>query len=358
MSLSKLRFKLALVAALLLAPSAVFAQNNNNNNQPRPAQERGQGAKAPLFEGSPYPFTARGMPVDDVISQQAQLLREELYRSRSASRMQAFDEKRYYRMNTPSYEQTRQAEMRERLSQAVNNPPAGAIRSGATLNDLATIIRETEVAAGTRGPTVNIDKDVVERINWTTDDDTPGVGLLRNGSNGLNWPDTLALSRFEPRRREIARLVDETVDAARSRSPMARSLAGQLSDKVEALREDLRELRFSESPDNYIEAVGYLRQLGDTTRALKNRGAFRVLSERINAGTVAELVDQIAARGLKIGPAAPGDESYYTALYNAMSDYERGLNRVVRTGGNGGGNGNANADAGGGTGNARVTANR
>ena len=342
---NSLRLKLAVLGSLgslVVLPGTSQAQWWWPSWYPQMSAYGDRGAnKAPLFGyPSPYPYSGRGgLPNDDVISQQANLLREEVYRSRSATRMKIFDEWKYYRDNTPTYEETRQRSLKDRLSQAVNNPPLSAIWSGATLNDLVSIIHQTETAAGVRGPTVDLARDVVASINWTTNPDAPGLGMVKNGSTELRWPATLALARFEPQRREIARLLDEAITAARERSPNARKLASQLSDRLDAMREDLRALRPTETPEEYLEAAGHLRRMSDAVASLKNPGAYRLLGERIQAGTVGDLVDQMTARGLRIGAAAPGDESYYTALYDAMATYERGLNRMTK------GEGRANARA-------------
>lgn len=332
MFLSSLRLKAALLA------TAVVALPGTSNaqwfwpwaNQPAAYGDRGAN-RAPLFGyPSPYPYSGRGgLPNDDVISQQANLLRQEVYRSRSDTRMKIFDERRYYRENTPTFEQGRQKSLSERLSQATNNPPIQAVWSGATLNDLATVIRQKEADSGVRGPTVDLGRDVVENINWTTDANTPSVAPVRNGSKDQRWPALLKTAQFEPQRREIAQLLDEAVAAARERSPEARSLVGQFQRKLDALREDMRELRFVADPQDYMDASGYLRRLSDAASGLRNPGAFRVLNERIAANTVEGLLDQMTARGLRIAPASPGDESYYTALYDAMAGYERGLNRMA-----------------------------
>jgi hypothetical protein len=331
MFLSSLRLKAALVGTALVAlPGASNAWWWPTEPQPAAYGDRGA-HRAPLMGyPSPYPYSGRGgLPNDDVISQQANLLRQEVYRSRSATRMKIFDERRYYRENTPTFEQERQKSLSDRLSQATNNPPMPAILSGATLNDLATVIRQKETASGVRGPTVELSRDVVDAINWTTDANTPSVGLVRNGSKDVNWPSLLNSSHFEPKRQEVARLLDETVVAAGERSPKARQLAGRLQRELEAMREDLREMRFAADPQDYVDAVGQIRRLEDAATGLRNPGAFRVLNERIAANTVEGLVDQMTARGLKIGAAAPGNESYYTALYDAMAGYERGLNRMA-----------------------------
>jgi hypothetical protein len=250
-----------------------------------------------------------------------------------------FDEWYHSHVNPLTYEEQRQESLEQRFHQALNNPPLPAILSGVSLNDLATIIRQTESSTGLRGATVVLPRDAVEHINWTTGSNSSGVGMIKNGSKDLRWPATLMLARFGPQRGEVGRLVDEAVATARDRSP-AGSLADQIGKRLDAMREDLRDLRFTESTQNYLDAAGYLRALADAVDGLRNPGAYRVLDERIRAGTVADLVDEMSFRGFRIGAAAPGDESYYTALYEALDGYARDLNHQTR-GSARGGNGSA-----------------
>jgi hypothetical protein len=234
------------------------------------------------------------------------------------SRPSAFDEGK---ASPASSEDQRQAALEERFRQALDNPPNSAVRSGASLNDLVTIIRETETATGSRGPAQPLSRDAVEHINWTTDSSTLGVAMVKNGSKELRWPDTLMQARFGPQRAEVGRLLDEAVAHARDRSPSTRRIATEIADRIDAIREDLRD------PKDYREAAGFLRQLGDAVAGLKDPGAYRLLGEGTRAATVNDLVDYMTTSGLRIGAAAPGDESYYTALYDAMAAFERGLAR-------------------------------
>lgn len=315
--------------AMLLSPGTLWAQY--------PAYmfpaglDRGPN-RAPLFGyATPYPYVAHPAVNDYVTEQQGSLLREEVYRSRSDTRRKIFDERRYYQQNSPTYEELRQASLKQRYDQAVNNPPLRNIWNGDSLNDLAAVIHNTEASTGVRGPTVDLNRDVVDNINWTTDPNVPGVAMIRNGSKDLRWPGTLAEPRYEAERQAIGRLLDEAVNAARTASPAAGRVVAQLQDRLADLREDVREQRFTETPENYLGAIGYIRRLGDAVVALRNPGAFRVLSDRIQATTVADLLDQMHGRGLRIAAAVPGRESYYTALYDAMSDYQRGLARQSKS---------------------------
>ena len=239
----------------------------------------------------------------------------------NSSRRSVFDEWKAPRAVTASYEDHRQAALQERFRQALDNPPNSAIRSGVSLNDLVTIIRETETATGSRGPTQPLSRDAVEHINWTTGSSALGVAMVKNGSKELRWPDTLMQARFGPQRAEVGRLVDEAVAHARDHSPSTPRIASEIADRIDAIRDDLRD------PKDYLEAAGFLRQLGDAVVGLKDPGAYRLLGEGIRAATVNDLVDYMTTSGLQIGAAAPGDESYYTALYDALSTFERGLAR-------------------------------
>jgi hypothetical protein len=286
--------------------------------------------RAPLFGGygaSPYPYTWSGKPNDDVVMQQANLLREELYRSQSATRQRIFDERMYIARNTPTFEQLRQQALQWRYSQALNGPPLSAVWSGATLNDLVSMIRDSETASGGRGPTVEVDPQVVERINWTANGDTTGLGMVRNGGKSLTWPALLMGDGHERDRQQLAALIDEAVRDVRTASPNAGRIITQASAMIGQLRDELRAKVTELDPQQYLDAQSFLRRLGDSLTALREPTANRVLQTKVQAATVADLVDQINAKGLRIAAAAPGDESSYSSLYNALSTYQRGLKR-------------------------------
>jgi len=285
--------------------------------------------RAPLFGygASPYPYTWSGKPNDDVVMQQANLLREEVYRSQSATRQRIFDERMYIARNTPSYEQLRQQALQSRYSQALNGPPLSAVWSGATLNDLVSMIRDSETASGGRGPTVELDPQVIERINWTANSDTTGLGMVRNGGKSLTWPALLMGDSHERDRQQLAALVDQAVRDVRLASPNAGRVITQASAMIGQLRDDLRAHVTDLDPQQYLDAQSLLRRLGDSLTALREPTANRVLQTKVQAATVADLVDQINAKGLRIAAAAPGDESSYSSLYNALSTYQRGLTR-------------------------------
>jgi hypothetical protein len=285
--------------------------------------------KAPLFGygASPYAYTWSGKPNDDVVMQQANLLREEVYRSQSATRQRIFDERLYIARNTPTYEQLRQEALQTRYSQALNGPPLSAVWSGATLNDLVSMIRDSETASGGRGPTVEVDPQAIERINWTANGDTTGLGMIRNGGRNLTWPTLLTGDAYARDRQQLAGLIDEAVQGVRAASPNAVKAIGQASAMVGQLREELRGQVTDLDPQLYLDAQAFLRRLGDSLTALREPTASRVLQAKVQAATVADLVDQISAKGLRIAAAAPGDESAYSSLYNALSTYQRGLAR-------------------------------
>ena len=78
------------------------------------------------------------------------------------------------------------------------------------------------------------------------------------------------------------------------------------------------------SPSAYIESRRYLGQLDQALKALEDPNASKYFngSWKARGQNVAELIDHLKNRGLRFAPATPGKEAAYTALYNALRNYE------------------------------------
>jgi hypothetical protein len=93
-----------------------------------------------------------------------------------------------------------------------------------------------------------------------------------------------------------------------------------LKNLNEALRDHIGEL----SPTEYIAGRRYLNQLGQAVTALSDPKVFNYFNTDWTARgkNVAELVQFLSDNGLVFAPAAPGDESAYRALYNALAAFD------------------------------------
>jgi hypothetical protein len=83
------------------------------------------------------------------------------------------------------------------------------------------------------------------------------------------------------------------------------------------------------SPDHYVEARRYVRLLGNTITALKDRNVINHINGAWTpqGKNVAELVQFMRDKGLWFAPATPSDEPAYTALYYALAQFDAGMPR-------------------------------
>jgi hypothetical protein len=81
------------------------------------------------------------------------------------------------------------------------------------------------------------------------------------------------------------------------------------------------------SPQQYIEARQHLNKVRPAIRALNDPLVSNYFNNNWTARgrTVSELIENMRVAGLRFAPAAPGDESAYLALYQALRAFEAGL---------------------------------
>src|SRR5262249_44362604 len=91
------------------------------------------------------------------------------------------------------------------------------------------------------------------------------------------------------------------------------------------LRTLLRQNMGDYSYQPFIQARDFLRGLGDALVALGQPDAADHFNGAyaLKAQTVLGLVQQMADRGLRFAPAAPGDEAAYAALHEARRATDR-----------------------------------
>jgi hypothetical protein len=264
--------------------------------------------------------------------QQARLAREEARRSALQTHHQAILERQWERSLIPDPEQVRQKQMQRSLERSRNNPPPTDIWSGTALNDLLRAI-QTSQTDGTNGPEVPLAPEVLKHINLTTGKTTGGIGLLR-GDGKLSWPFVLRQGMFQEPRKQLDQLLPQAVKQARSGQVDA-DLVNQINASVKELEQAVDAGASSDlTPDQYIAASRYLRELKASTRILQQDDVAKYFrSEWTPQGaTVADLVKQMTKQGLKFAPAVSGDESYYTALHRALVDYDKGQTQLTTTG--------------------------
>jgi len=285
----------------------------------------------------------------------ARLVRQQAIQESIRTRRAMIEEAEYERAHMPDPEKIRQRALERELDRARVSPPLTEIWSGRSLNAL---LRNAiaQQGQGARGPNVPISEDTLKSINPSAGDTRGNVGLLKDNGK-LQWPQPLLGEAFKDARQDLSRHMKQAVSSVQVNSSPDESTLRDLQVDLKKLQSELDANISALSPDQYVEARRYLRLLGNTITALKDRNVVNLFngSWALKGKNVAELVQFMRDKGLWFAPATPGDESAYTSLYYALAAFEAGLPRSMNTSSDSGdsdsGNkGRTNSGGGGGNG--------
>jgi hypothetical protein len=259
--------------------------------------------------------------------QQAKLVRQQAVQEAIKTRRAMIEEAEYERAHMPDPEKIRQRALERELDRARVSPPLTEIWSGRSLNAL---LRNAiaQQGQGSRGPNVPLSEDTLQSINPTAGDTRGNVGLLKDKGK-LQWPQPLLGEVFKEPREDLSRHLRQAFNSVQGNNSPDESTLSDLQVDLKRLQAALDANVSALSPDQYNEARRYLRLLGDTITALKDRNVVNVINGAwaLKGKNVAELVQHMRDKGLWFAPATPGDESAYTALYYALAAFDAGLPR-------------------------------
>jgi hypothetical protein len=243
-------------------------------------------------------------------------------------RRRVFDEMNYEKMHTPTPEDIRAREQEMALRRARNDPPQTEIWDGTALNTLFQNIRQTQAVTGAFGPSVPINPAWLPHLAVT-------AGVARSGgtmfTEKLKWPLPLAVSRYKDNRDQIAGLINDAVMQIKSAGMADPGTLENLSGAIKALQARTDKDIASMTPSDSIRCDRYLNELRNGVQVLAQPDAAKAVGGgwAARGNTVGELVTNMTRDGLKFAPANPGDEQYYTALYNSLLTYDAGLTHLV-----------------------------
>lgn len=255
--------------------------------------------------------------------EKGRLLNEQVRRERMENDRREFDNWLYRREHTPTAEDERERQQRLAYRRSINDPPLNEILSGASLNTLLDHLERQGDRAN--APAINLDPDLLGKINVTKETNGTSVGLLRNNDGHLNWPLSLRGPEFEAVKEDrdnLNRWVPEAVANAKA----GRVDPAQIRDMrraVERIRDELA-ANLKDMPSNqHIEARRYLANLDDALSVLEKPDARNYFRGDwvARGGTVADLVKNMKERGLRFAPSVGGDEDAYLALQRALAGY-------------------------------------
>jgi hypothetical protein len=262
------------------------------------------------------------------ITQQARLVREQANQSHLDTRRKTIEQRQWELNLRPDPEEDRQKEMYRALNRARNAPPAVEIWSGDALNSMLTAVQSAQ-ARGIKGPLVPLAPDLVKHINVTTGVTRGSTGLLKAGGK-LSWPFALRQPTFDGDRSAIDKALRDAISQAASGEVNVTTL-NSLNDGIKQFEASVDAKIADLTPDQYVDATRYLKELKGGFNVLKQSDVAKYFSPSGTAqgNNVAELVAHMTANGLKFAPAVSGDESYYTALHQALVSYDNGIATLV-----------------------------
>jgi hypothetical protein len=209
-------------------------------------------------------------------------------------------------------------------------PSQTDIRDGRALNSLLrSLIREQR--ASHRGPKVPLREEDLQSINLAPGGTRANVGLLRNIRNKkrLSWPLSLQNPSFAETREKIDADLTRAVNTLAGNTEVDPGTLKDLNANLQQLRTqvDAANRRGDMSEQEFAGAQRFLRMVDDALRALEEPNVANFFNQKwaSDARTVGQLVQFMDRNGLVFAPAVPGDESAYSALYNAMREYDRGM---------------------------------
>jgi hypothetical protein len=258
--------------------------------------------------------------------QQAYLAREQVRSERIANRRKVFDQYLYEREKTPTAEDERQNHQLEQLNRSRNAPPVTEIWSGKALNDLLTDLKKIPARPPAAEQLANLqqlplDEDGLKHINVTQG--AGNIGLLKNEGR-LDWPVALSGPEYREQRERVSSLAQAAVRQAEFNGRVDGGTITQLTNDLDSLQRQLRKNSGDLSFATYTEAKTFLSNLDAALSSLRQRDVGNHFTGKfaLKAKTVPELVEHMTQQGLQFAPAVPGDEAAYTALHQALANYD------------------------------------
>jgi hypothetical protein len=255
---------------------------------------------------------------------QALTLAEKARAERIANRRKVFDEYLYERDKTPTPEQDRRKYQQEQLSRSLNNPPLTEVWSGKALNDILADLRSLAVPSDVTA--VNafpepLNQAGLEHINVTRG--AGNIGLLKKRQ--LTWPVALGGADSQLEREQLTTQARDAVRQAEHNGHVDTATLLQMTGHVQSLEQQLQGKARELSPELYVEAKTFLRNLTDAIIALRqgDAGSHFNGAYALKAKTIPDLVKEMNEHGLQFAAALPEDQAAYALLHQALVNYDR-----------------------------------
>ncbi len=255
-------------------------------------------------------------------NQQARIVQQEADREAIQTRRAVIHEQEWERANWLQHYapyRVRERQIARDLRIALFDPTQNDIWSGRALNAILNDLKNAE-SLGLPIPPVPLDPQVLAHINVSTGDTYVGAGMLRDLKK-FDWPWILRQSSFDSMRQNVEELLRKAVNQAK-KGGVDVALVNQVQTAVKVAEDQVGSMVQNEdiTPTQYVDAMRYLREIQSSLQVLQTDGAANYFNGTYAArgATVAQLVQNMSAQGLKFAPAPPEDESYYGSLYRSL----------------------------------------
>jgi hypothetical protein len=185
-------------------------------------------------------------------------------------------------------------------------------------------------ASGVSAPPVPIQPDLLSHINLNSGDTYVGVGLLGNLKK-FNWPWILKQKAFADSRQTVEQSLRNSVAQVKS-SGIDLDEVNKVTDAVKSMEGQVGAMAQGQeiTPTQYVDGMRYLKEIKQSLQVLQQSDAAKYFSGSYQArgDNVAQLVQNMSGQGLRFAPAAPGDQTAYTALHQDMVAYVTRLQQL------------------------------
>lgn len=255
-------------------------------------------------------------------NQQARIERQEANRQALQTQRATIQEMEWERNNwlqRYSPYLVRQRQIAQDLHVALFDPTQEEISDGEALNTIFSDLKHAQ-SMGLIFPPVPLEPSVLAHINLNSGDTYVGAGMLRNLKT-FDWPWILRQSSFDSMRHNVETMLRKAVAQARSGN-IDVNMVNQVNTAVQNAEDQVTDMIQDGqiTPTQCIEATRYLNEIKKSLLVLQTNDAADYFNGTYDArgATVAQLVHNMAAKGLKFAPAPPEDETYYNSLYQSL----------------------------------------
>jgi hypothetical protein len=252
-------------------------------------------------------------------SEDARIQREKAKQAQYESQKQAFDLKRYEEENTPSFTDQQQKIENTKIQAALGNPPLSEITSARALNTLLPYLRNLTIA-GTQGPPVPVNQDLLKMINVSSGGIGSNPGILKEGTT-----KTIPIALRCPEQKKLNDDIQNAITKVRNDTVTLQDIKA-VNQGVATLEKKLQDNIRSGEIDGtmWVNGRRYLEELKESLRVLQDPNAIALLGgagATAEGKTVQELVMNMTHAGLTFAPSNPGGEAAYVSLHNSMVSY-------------------------------------